>query len=447
MNKILLIAALLVSGFMANAQNAPDCENKWGTDSVETQKNLSMFNQYYQEKKYVEAFPYWYYLFVNAPCVQKRITYNGPYIIKKALKDEQYKPRWDGLVDTLLMVHDKRIEYFGKEGYVLGKKADDMAKLAPKRREEAIELFFKSIELEGGNTTYKLPKDFVYAALKQYKRKKLSVDSLLIILDKLTPIIDENIGKYSAPGLSEKDSIKGTKWIATQESIIKMLKPYLDCDKLVELREPAYEDNKENAAWLSSTVKIMGRGGCEGNEFFLKSSEQLFALEPSTESALSLAKAFGKIDNEEKAALYYNKAAELAPTDEEKYDIYIKLAKTSKNNKKYSKVREYARKAIAINPNSGEAYILIGDAYKASATSCGTGDLGASGVYLAAADKYIKARNVDPSIAETANTKLSKVTGYFPDKEIAFFKGINNGDSYTVGCWIGETTVVRTIGG
>jgi len=110
--------------------------------------------------------------------------------------------------------------------------------------------------------------------------------------------------------------------------------------------------------------------------FYLDCSEALFALEPSSEAALSLAKAFGKQGDDAKAVVYYIKAADLAPNDDAKYDIWIKLAKTAKNNKQYSTVREYARKALAINANSGEAYILIGDAYAASATSCGSGDLG-----------------------------------------------------------------------
>ena len=148
-----------------------------------------------------------------------------------------------------------------------------------------------------------------------------------------------------------------------------------------------------------------------------------------------------------KAVSYYTKAVDLAPNDEAKYEIWIKLAKTAKNNKQYSTVRDYARKALAINPNSGEAYILIGDAYAASASSCGTGDLGRGGVYLVAVDKYYKAKSVDPSVAKDAQDQINKYSSYFPGKEDAFFKGINNGDSYSVGCWIGETTTVRTIGG
>jgi tetratricopeptide (TPR) repeat protein len=458
MKKYFLFMLMAFVGMTAIAQGTDEdedgeddspsaCQNKWGSDSVTTAKKLSLFNQYYQEKKYVEAFPYWKYLFENAPCIQKRITYSGPYIIKKALREEEYKSRFKGLVDTLLLCHDKRIEFFGQEGYVLGKKADDMAKLSPSNREEALILFSKSLQMQGDKTKYDVPKDFIYAGVKQYKKDDLSLDSLFMILDEVTPIIDANIAIYTSVGVSAKDSAEGVKWLATQDAVIGMMKPYLDCDKLEELKKPYYADKKSDVTWLKSTVKLLDRGGCESKEFYLDCSEALFALEPSSEAALSLAKAFGKQGDDAKAVVYYIKAADLAPNDDAKYDIWIKLAKTAKNNKQYSTVREYARKALAINANSGEAYILIGDAYAASATSCGSGDLGRGGVYLVAVDKYARAKSVDPSAAEAAQAKINKYTGYFPEKEVAFFKGINNGDSYRVGCWIGESTTVRTIGG
>ena len=457
MKKYLVIILMAFVGFSAMAQDedenggentvAPACVNKWGNDSVETAKQLSLFNQYYQEKKYVEAFPYWEYLFINAPCIQKRIMYAGPFIIKKVLREDAYKARFEGLVDTLLMSEDMRIEFFGQEGYVLAKKADDMAKLAPKRRAEALAIFSKSIQLEGDNTKDDVPADYIYAGVKEYVKEKLTLDQLFLILDEITPVIDNNIAKYNAAGVSDKDSALGVKWLSTQEAVIGMMKPYLSCDKLTELKQPAFAANKTNVDWLKSTVKLLDRGGCESSDFYLQCSEVLFGLEPSSAAALSLAKSFGKQGDDRKATSYYNKAADLASSDEERYDIYIKLAKTAKNNGQYSSVRDYAKKALGVNPNSGEAYILIGDAYSASAVSCGTGDLGRGGVYLVAADKYMKARSVDGSVASEANSKIANMSGSFPDKETAFFKGVTVGSSYTVGCWIGESTTVRFNGG
>ena len=583
MKKYALLTLMAFASAFAFAQDASKspCDKKFGADSVETQKNLSMFNQYYQEKKYLQAYDYWKYLFDNAPCVQKRVTYAGPFIVKQKIREatkerkplstkeraklkelkaekvkaakaanaaagkpnyaqlkaayetsvknydaykeemkaskDAYTAKLNSLAEEVYANHAKRIELHGKEGYVKGKWADDMAKLTPDRRIEAINMFFESVYLEGNSTKYDVPKDFVYAGVKAYKKKNLSMDSLFLILDAVTPIVDYNTGKYRRAtikdvaigksssilkkllgrpdstsketldgstvdmqhfkdgyvylsggkviavkygedgevlkevavddSVSEKDLIEGSNWGRTQDAVINFMKPYLDCEKITELKQPKFEENRANATWLKSTIQLLQRGGCESKEFYLQCSEELYKLVPSSSAAMSLAKGFGKKGDNAKATDYYLKGAELAESDDDKYNIYIKLAKLSKNAKSYAKVRDYARKALAINENSGEAYILIGDAYAASASSCGSGELGRGGVYLVAVDKYVKARNVDPTVSGDSNAKISKYSGYFPDKETAFFKGINNGDSYRVGCWIGESTTVRTTGG
>jgi tetratricopeptide (TPR) repeat protein len=503
MKKYFLFTLMAFIGMTAIAQDDDDkevddeseddtpaaCLEKWGKDSVETAKQLSLFNQYYQEKKYAEAYPYWKYLFENAPCIQKRVTYAGPFIVKKVLREEvaarkpiytaekakkaelkaatepgsidaykaykeemsttraAHKAKIDAFAEEVFSAHRKRIEFWGGEANVLGKLADDMAKLTPDRRIEALGIFEQSMDLAGDKTKYDVPKDYIYAGVKAYKKKELSMDSLFLMLDRVTPIIDANVSKYTADGVSAKDSATGVKWLKTQDAVIGMMKPYLNCDKIEELKKPYFADKSQDINWLKATVKLLDRGGCESKAFYLQCSEALFGLEPSSDAALSLAKAFNKQGDDAKAVSYYTKAAELAPDDAARYTIWIKLAKKAKNNKEYSTVRDYARKALAINPNSGEAYILIGDAYAASATSCGSGKLKRGGVYLVAVDKYAKAKSVDPSAAEAAQAKINKYSAYFPGKEDAFFEGINNGDSYRVGCWIGESTTVRTIGG
>jgi len=55
-----------------------------------------------------------------------------------------------------------------------------------------------------------------------------------------------------------------------------------------------------------------------------------------------------------------------------------------------------------------------------------------------------KAKAVDPSVEELARTKINTFSQYFPLKETTFFYDLAEGDSYTVGCWINETTKVRT---
>ncbi len=446
LKKFFLFGLLMVTAIFAVAQDDDDndedaddgispCENVWGADSVETVKALSMFNQYYQEKEYVKSFPYWNYLFVNAPCIKKRITFNGPYILRKVIQDSAYKHRFDGLVDTIFLVYQKRIELFGDEGAVKAKWANDWAKLRPAERPEALKLFAEAVSLTGMETNYKVPKDYIYAAVKEYKKKKYSLDTLIVLLDQMSAIIDYNLAQNG------KDH---ERWVKTQEAVTSMMLPYLDCDKITELKQPQFAANKSNVDYLKSTIRLLEKGGCEKTDFYFALSEQLYSIEPSSTAAVALAKASKKRGNENKAMTYYKQAAP-GLSGEALIDAYMELARLSIKNGNLSEGRNYARKVIEINPNNGEAYIMIGDAYASSVSTCSGSKLKGREVYWVAVDKYAQAKAVDPSVAEKASERIRKYAGYFPDKETAFFEGITDGQSYTVGCWIGETTTVRTI--
>lgn len=415
------------------------CDNKYGEDSVLTVKNLSLFNQYFQTKKYVEAFPYFYYLLTHAPCVSKNITYNGPVIIKKALMLEEYKPRFEGLVDTIMLCHQLRIQFYGKEGYVKGKWANDMAKLQPPKRQEALDMFRESIALEGNKTNYNVPTWYMQAATKELKYKRLELDSVIAIYDQMNGIVQYNLKA------NEANAKKLAKWNKAEENITALITPWLDCDKLIEVKKPQIEANPDDVDEMKKLLALLERGKCADKDYYLELSEKIAEKEPSAAAYLSLAKAFKAKDKDAKARTYYEKALETGIEDaNEKSEAYYNLGVFALSNGQFSASRTYARKALEANAEMGKAYLLIGDAYASSSASCKDDKLNGKSVFWAAVDKYYRAKSVDPSLAETADKKIAKYSAYFPDKETAFFLGLNNGDAYTVGCWIGEATTIRT---
>jgi len=62
-----------------------------------------------------------------------------------------------------------------------------------------------------------------------------------------------------------------------------------------------------------------------------------------------------------------------------------------------------------------------------------------------AVDKFIKAKQVDPTVAEKANSRIATYSQYFPAVSDIFFVDLNEGDSFKVECWINETTKVRAL--
>jgi len=104
--------------------------------------------------------------------------------------------------------------------------------------------------------------------------------------------------------------------------------------------------------------------------------------------------------------------------------------------------RNYARRALAINPNHCKANMLIGDLYVAGSRNFSGDDFERATVFWIAVDYFNKARSGEDCIAE-ATQKANTYRNYYPNKETAFFMSLKEGDSYTVKGWINETTRVR----
>ena len=106
--------------------------------------------------------------------------------------------------------------------------------------------------------------------------------------------------------------------------------------------------------------------------------------------------------------------------------------------------RNHARKAIELTSDWGEPYILIGNLYASSSKMCGENEFEKSTIFWAAVDKFEQAKAIDSEVNGEATELIRKYSQYFPNAEDAFFYGFEDGQPYTIGCWINENTKVRT---
>ena len=83
-----------------------------------------------------------------------------------------------------------------------------------------------------------------------------------------------------------------------------------------------------------------------------------------------------------------------------------------------------ALEALKINPNNGQALLLIGKAYAFYSPSYGADAFDHASVFWAAVDKFARAKQVDPSVAEEADKLISTYSPHFPNKEEAFFRSV-----------------------
>ena len=66
--------------------------------------------------------------------------------------------------------------------------------------------------------------------------------------------------------------------------------------------------------------------------------------------------------------------------------------------------------------------------------------------YWAAVDKLQKSKSIDPSEenVQACNALIGRYSSHYPKTAQAFMLNLENGKSFRVPGWIGETTTVRT---
>ena len=88
--------------------------------------------------------------------------------------------------------------------------------------------------------------------------------------------------------------------------------------------------------------------------------------------------------------------------------------------------------------------MLIGRLYASSGPLCGPGRGWDSQIVTwPAIDMWNKAKRVDANVAAEANKFINRYVKFMPTIEDVFQRGLKEGSSFRVGCWIDETTTIR----
>lgn len=442
--KNVLLSLLLIGGTgnsIVSAQIANIYENpKYGSDSaarMECANDLSTMSEFMKINLPGYALPSWQRVFANCPESSKNIYLYGVKIyrgkLEKAADDDA---RADAL-DTLMLIYDKRARYFGQEGLVLGRKGLDLFRYDRTKIKESYDLLGKSVEMTGPSAEPAVSVTLMQLSNALFQSGVLEgralIDDYLLTTENLEKRMNANV-KYREHAKKALDNIEA---IFAQSGAA-------DCSTLVEIFSPKFEKNPENLDFLKKLTALLTNQDCEDSELFARTSENLYKLEPSSQAAYNLARLFFKKEDFDKAVSYYEEAIESEQDLQlkSKYQYELGLIQFSKYED-YTKARTLARSAAENNPGWGEPYILIGNLYASSSSRCGDNEFEKSTVFWAAVDKYIKAKTVDPSCSENATELIHKYSQYFPNIEDAFFYGFENGQPYTVGCWINENTTVR----
>jgi tetratricopeptide (TPR) repeat protein len=210
--------------------------------------------------------------------------------------------------------------------------------------------------------------------------------------------------------------------------------------------ESQMEKNPEDAEVMASLFDALVQ---QGNiQRASKVAEKLMKTDPPADIVRQVAKM--RLDNgRPKAAFQTYQQAEEAGASLSAQDYY-NMGTAQQRMGNLSKARTFYRKALDEKSDFGRAYIAIGDLYAKAVSQCGGSKMARNdkAVYWLAVDMYQKAKQVDSSIASTANNKIQTYRKYFPNQEDIFYRDDwEAGQSFTInyGCysWINKTTTVR----
>ncbi|MDD5507767.1 MAG: hypothetical protein PHD25_05485 [Bacteroidales bacterium] len=424
---------------------------KYGTDSLRCVENLSlykinfrMWKDYNFSQEVIDQVPVyqpWKWVFENCPLSSQNIYVDGVVIMKYFFENETDSARKDQLVDSIMLVYDKRIEYFGntsssREGLVLGRKGIDLLILRPERFHEVYQILDRSVVLEGNKSTGPVLVYYFHSTINSARAGL--IDSSLIVenFDKIMGIVDFNEKQNQ-----EKEQER-TEWQGIRLNIESLFEPFATCPDLISIYKKKFEQTPDDPELLREIVKMLDKRDCGNDPFYFDIIVKLYDLEPDPESAYLIGRMLYRKNEYSKAVEYLLQATDMADTNS-RADCFLLLADTYRNLRDFPRSRSFAYKCAELRPNDGNPYIMIGDLYATSASDCGSDEISKKAAYWAAVDKYLKARSVDPSVEQVANERISSYSRAFPPMERLFFHDLKEGDSYTVGCWINETTTIR----
>ena len=431
--------AVLVSGLcmLVSVAQAQTKESKYGVDSVKTITNASIYTELVKQKNFEEALPTWRYVFFNAPAFQMNTYIRGEDIMEYMIQ----KTKNRAYIDTLMMVFDQRIKYFGNDrrygvGYLLGKKGFALFRYSngdTTMMKQAFESLMKSFEIDGVNTH---PSNVVITlgvASELAKASAMPREQFINHYMKLSEFLDARLAEGKTTYQKCKDQIDD----------IFFSSGMADCLTLSDILTKRFEANRTDTLTLKEIVSLLRRRECTELPLYAAVSEELYKIEPSAEAAYSLAMMFGAKKDFTRMEQYLKEAIDKTADPATKADYSLTLCQIYMAKKDFATVKKIALDALKVAPNNGEAYIVIGKAYAFAAESYGEDEFDKHSVFWAAVDKFIKAKQVDPNVAAEADDLIKRYSVYFPSKDEAFFRNITEGKTVKIGDWINETTTAR----
>lgn len=433
--KFLLSALLAFAGVTAMAQSEEELAKladpayaKWGDTPLERYNNVnrsSFLKEAFANKNYNEAAGHYLYLVEHAPTAAESIYQRGEQVYLKKWAQQKTVATQRQMFDSVLMVYDHRLQYFGTtpeaKADILDRRARQYAKYGKRDREGLREAFRLAIEADMDVMSGELPETAaLYFAnlVEDYKNDEVYADEVLAEYERLSSIF-ETISTENEPFKESFETAFGTSGVAS-------------CDNLETMFRKKLANDPNNLDVLNQAVALMGRAKCTC-DFFFEITERQYALAPSANTAIFLAQGFQERGDLDKATNYLREALKSETESESRQNLLVQLGMVELASNRISAAMQVAKEIQEMDEDNAYAYFLRAQCYAAS---------GCQEAYWVAYDTMKKAEElfVEDNLKEQAKTLAQAYAGRWPlsNDERFFMEGITAGTTVTVPCGVAQ---------
>lgn len=454
----LISSALLLSAVLTAIPGLSQDDSKFGEtpeQQAACKENLSLYETYYKQKNYDDAYPFWQEACsVCPPKVSQNMYIKGVNLLKRQMKAAikvKDNARAIGLRDSVFVFYDLRIEHFSSTSKkpnngceVLARKAMDWTSLNKKKSVEARPMFEEAIACLEDQTSAAALNGYygilakVLNEAEDAEAKTVAIGDLLTEYLRLSDFIEAGRQRQ----LAANDSSKAAKYATTQKNLDEVFLQVANCEEMVPVLEGKLAAAPDDIDVMKKSLRLLNQKNCTDNDMYLPLAKAVYEVEPGFESAFSIGMKLSKKGDYAAALPYFEEAVELCEDCPKAARNLMKAAQVAKNAGQVNKCIRYARKAAKADPGNGEPYLLIGDAVASMVSACSGSPLGGREVYWLATDYYQRAKSIDSSVASKANTKINQVKRSYPTIDDLFTYGITAGKEIKVEC-LNETTTAR----
>ncbi|HHB52592.1 MAG TPA: hypothetical protein ENK75_06075, partial [Saprospiraceae bacterium] len=234
-------------------------------DGEDIKGEFVVYRNFLKTKEWDEAYEYWAHAVHKAPGSNGRVKYHfddGIKIFKHYYdqeKDSLKRLRW---IDSINWVYDKRMECFGDEAYVLGRKAFDFYYYFSRdiNQDSIFFLFAKAVDLKKEKADYFVINPFSKMLYDQFKAGKIDTATTKYYANILVNAIEYGSTNCKGTECQAWDMIKD--YAPNLLDNFEGIADFYPCEYYKKTYLPVFEENKDSCDIVNMVFRKLQWGKC-----------------------------------------------------------------------------------------------------------------------------------------------------------------------------------------